>query len=143
MATIKSYTDLQQSKKLVKILPLESADMTYYACVKDWRGNPVEPKWGKPVTLTKEELALPRSNFQEYEYLPCWSLAALLEQLPYELCDDYGNSSYLEINKENDVYQLVYTDPYGEFESIETDRCEHFVDACVAMVIKIKELNLL
>lgn len=29
MATIKSYTDLEQSKKLAKILPLESADMHY------------------------------------------------------------------------------------------------------------------
>jgi hypothetical protein len=31
MATIKSYTDLQQSKKLAKILPLESADYHYIA----------------------------------------------------------------------------------------------------------------
>ena len=26
---MKAYTDLEQSKKLAKILPLESADMTY------------------------------------------------------------------------------------------------------------------
>ena len=29
MTTIKSYSDLQQSKKLAKILPLKSADMYY------------------------------------------------------------------------------------------------------------------
>ena len=29
MATIKAYTDLEQSKKLAEILPLESADMIY------------------------------------------------------------------------------------------------------------------
>lgn len=29
MATIKSYTDLEQSKKLAEILPIESADMHY------------------------------------------------------------------------------------------------------------------
>ena len=29
MATIKSFTDLQQSKKLAEILPIESADMYY------------------------------------------------------------------------------------------------------------------
>ena len=29
MATIKSYTDIEQSKKLAEILPLESADMGY------------------------------------------------------------------------------------------------------------------
>ena len=77
------------------------------------------------------------------EVLPCWSLAALLEQLHYELCDDDGNPSYLKMNKEDDIYQLVYTDPYGEFENIETDRYEHFVDACYEMILKLKELNLL
>ena len=143
MATIKSYTDIEQSKKLAEILPLDSADMTYYACVKDWRGNPVEPKWGKPTNLTKEELVLPCANFQKYEYIPCWSLAALLEQFPYELCDDDGNSSYLQINKEDDVYQLVYADPYGDFESIEIDRYEHFVDACYEMIMKLHEQKLL
>ena len=29
MATIESYTDLEQSKKLAEILPLESSDMHY------------------------------------------------------------------------------------------------------------------
>lgn len=29
MATIKAYTDLEQSKKLAEILPVESADMYY------------------------------------------------------------------------------------------------------------------
>ena len=31
MATIKSYTDIEQSRKLAKILPIESADMRYQA----------------------------------------------------------------------------------------------------------------
>ena len=30
MATIKSYTDLKQSKKLAERLPLESADMNWH-----------------------------------------------------------------------------------------------------------------
>ena len=30
MATIKSYTDIEQSKKLAEMLPLESADMLFY-----------------------------------------------------------------------------------------------------------------
>ena len=29
MATIKSYTDIEQSRKLAKFLPIESADMYY------------------------------------------------------------------------------------------------------------------
>ena len=119
---MKSYSDLQQSKKLAEILPLESADMYY----------PIEgasPKFGVALSIS--------SN------IPCWSLAALLEQLPYEVCDNDGNSLYLEINKEDDVYQLAYIDPYGFTENIYPDMHEHFVDACVAMVEKLKELNLL
>lgn len=126
MATIKSYSDLQQSKKLAEILPLESADMRYapFGDTHPW-------VWDEEVKLL------------EKDSVPCWSIASLLEQFPYELCDDDGNSSYLQMNKEDDVYQLVYTDPYGDFESIETDRYEHFVDACMAMIENLHELKLL
>jgi len=61
MATIKSYTDIEQSRKLVKILPIESADMYY----------PIEgasPKFGVAISIL---------------HIPCWSLAALLSVLPY------------------------------------------------------------
>ena len=127
MATIKSYTDIEQSKKLAGFLPLESADMCWYLATK-----------GNPKVMFNEGY----NKYGDFE-LPCWSLAALLEQIPYELCDDDGNSSYLQINKEDDVYQLVYEDPYGDFESIETDRHEFFVDACVAMIEKLHELKML
>ena len=36
MATIKSYTDKKQSKKLAEILPIESADGFY-----EWQENPI------------------------------------------------------------------------------------------------------
>ena len=123
MATIKSYTDLDQSKKLAEILPIESADMWY--------------------SIVDDEPFVCLERHYEYEQIPCWSLASLLEQFPYELCDDDGNSLYLEINKEDDVYQLVYADRYGDFESIETDSYEHFVDACYEMIIRLNELKML
>lgn len=132
MATIKSYTDIEQSKKLAEILPLESADMYYTpSLIKGHTGY---------FPHLKRKLLI---DWDIEQAIPCWSLASLLEQLPYELCDDDGNSSYLQMNKEDDVYQLVYTDHHGDFESIETDRHEHFVDACVDMIIKLNELNLL
>ena len=136
MATIKSYSDLQQSKKLAEILPLESADMKWYFW-KDEIDAPKTPTFGYSKTAAE--------SYKDTEavYLPCWSLASLLEQFPYELCDDDGNSSYLQMNKEDDVYQLVYEDPHGDFESIETDRYEHFVDACVEMILKLKGFNIL
>lgn len=126
MATIKSFTDLQQSKKLAEILPLESADM--YRVFE----NNAEPRafYGKPSTAY-------------FVCEPCWSLAALLEQLPYELCDDDGNSYYLSMNKDDDMYQLFYSDRYGEFDDIETDIYKYFVDACYEMIIRLNELNLL
>ena len=126
MSTIKSYTDIEQSKKLAEILPLDSADMS-------WVSNGL----GKPFART-----IPIKGNPE-ELCACWSLTALLEQLHYELCDDDGNSVYLQIDKEDDVYQLIYKDPYGDFESIETDRYEHFIDACYELILKLHELNLL
>ena len=58
MATIKAYTDLEQSKKLAEILPPESADMYY-----DRYGTP------RPADI------------------PCWSLAALLDVIPKHIKD--------------------------------------------------------
>ena len=63
MRTIKSYTDILQSKKLAEILPTESADM-YYAC-----GARV------PDIMIGSK--------QDYRcYTVCWSLAALLSIMP-------------------------------------------------------------
>jgi hypothetical protein len=126
MATIKSFTDIPQSQILAKILPHESADMHY----RDWK------------RMTKSIRIAHVGSAGEND-LPCWSLASLLEQIPYEVCDDDGNSSYLQINKDDDMYQLEYTDPSEIFESIETNRYEHFVDACVEMIEKLHKLNLL
>lgn len=133
MATIRAFTTIEQSRKLAEILPLDSSDMRI--------GNYV----GKSgmVDGTNIHYYPKGESFGAPEIINAWSLAALLEQLPYELCDDDGNSLYLEINKEDDIYQLVYADRYGDFESIETDRYEHFVDACYEMVIRLRELNLL
>ena len=145
MATIKSYTDVSQSKKLTEILSPESADMRYgYIAPYDYSDRMYDG--GYDEIPYPEDFLIKNPNFSANEYdaeLPCWSLASLLEQLPYEVCEDDGNSLYLEINKEDDIYQLVYADRYGDFESIETDRHEHFVDACYEMVVRLRELNLL
>lgn len=65
---MKSFTDLEQSKKLAEFLPLESADMGwYYSC------NPQAAR-NQMWLGTKPENA----------DIPCWSLAALLEVIPKE-----------------------------------------------------------
>lgn len=141
MTTIKSFTDIEQSKKLAEILPPDSADMTYDAITEGMRERMIIKDWQAKIGL---DIAIKENRFSYRNgyVVPCWSLAALLEQLPYEVCDDNGKSLYLQINKEDDVYQLEYTGTYEGF-GIETDRYEHFVDACVSMILKLNELNLL
>lgn len=62
MATIKSYTDLSQSKTLSKILPLESADMYW--------------------SFTNIKLMDDDYNPNVVQHIPAWSLAALLKLIP-------------------------------------------------------------
>lgn len=62
---MKSYTDLEQSKKLAEMLPLESADM--YRVFEN--NSETRVYYGK----------LPTAYFV---CEPCWSLAALLSVLP-------------------------------------------------------------
>lgn len=36
MATIKAYTDINQSKRLAEILSIETADMYYFTIIRDY-----------------------------------------------------------------------------------------------------------
>lgn len=69
---IKSYTDLEQSKKLAEIIPPETADMEYLA-IKE-TGELVGA-----VPFVKDDSEIEDSAYSHtYERIPCWSLAALL-----------------------------------------------------------------
>ena len=71
MAKIKSYTDINQSRKLAEILPLESADMCY---VND----------GTAIKIDANSYSVRYSMWKDcvVAIIPCWSLAALLSVLP-------------------------------------------------------------
>jgi len=112
MATIKSYTDIEQSKKLAEILPLESADMS-------WVSN----GFGKPFART-----IPIKGDPE-ELCGCWSLAALLGVLP-----DYT----LQTNTDGTVFVVCESK-----KPMISDAYDNPVDACVAMIERLHELNLL
>ena len=134
MATIKSFTSLEQSRKLAKILPLESADML----IGNYVGKSGIVDGTNIHYYTKGEI------LSAPQIIEAWSLAALLEQLPCEICDDKGNSANISIYKEKDKYKLVYNSSfYEDFDAIETDFHENLVDACVAMIESLHELNLL
>jgi len=140
MATIKSYTDLEQSKKLAEILPLESADMFY-------NEEPEDESYPKDIVDTKYPMILREGDirFLEEYGIPCWSLAALLGVLP--------NSENISTTLSKGGYKistLEYTNSWFvdyEDETNSLNNCvtsaDNPVDACVAMIEKLNELKML
>jgi hypothetical protein len=113
---MKSYTDLEQSKKLTEILPRESADMEYMFLKRD--GSKVSN-----VPFVKDGFEEPECC---YTFIPCWSLAALLGVLPSATLDS-SNDHYYRLNC-MERYIQWYDSP---------------IDACYEMIIRLHELNLL
>lgn len=118
---MKSYTDIEQSKKLAEILPLDSADMCYiqdllagckYGEYRPYIGN-IIPAYGQ-------------------DKIKCWSLAALLDILPDRTC----------------VYKKTCKDGRVKYKGV-VKGCKELilkdnpVDACYEMIIKLHEQNLL
>lgn len=125
----KIYTSIEQSKQLAEILPHESADMFY--------------------------LKIPNSSSIGYNYsdlpyfaslgmkdnLPAWSLTALLDFLKpnvtLEHNEDHGwkVESYYVIDKPDSILQPIKAiNGFSEDEPI---------DACVNMILKLNEENLI
>lgn len=73
MLTTKAYTDLEQSKKLAEILPLESADM--------WYSYYGDSKYNHTIAYKGEQWFLCQTRNSSHSDIPCWSLAALLSVL--------------------------------------------------------------
>lgn len=125
---MKSYTDLEQSKKLAEILPIESADMVY-----------IDTGYCSRV--------LPSNDIDANSYptiCPCWSLASLLDQLDDVIYDKEDSQWKLIIKKENVQYDLYYLIVYGEQKNIELDRFyDNLIDCCYEMILKLKERNLI
>ena len=145
MATIKSFTDISQSKVLAKILPIESADMYYqYVLPKSSKikhipavGNPINAlEWyNKGYTFGgKEPITL-----DEY-CVPCWSLAVLISVLP-QFIEFKGDKYYLRFMKEYVEYANDEISITGRY--LHTTGNDNLVDACYEMILKLHELNLL
>ena len=77
MATIKSFTSLEQSRRLGKFLPNESADMYY----REWKRDTKNIRIANVGTADESDL-------------PCWSLAALLNTLPSATLDSSNDHHY-------------------------------------------------
>ncbi len=114
MAKIKSFTDIEQSRKLAEILPLESADMCYVE-EEELQGYHME-------TVYTETLHTP---YHDKKCIPCWSLAALLKLIP----DFNMFKRTIECKIETTNHSIYKT-------------CD-LVDAAFEMIIKLNKLNLL
>jgi len=126
MVTIKSYTDIEQSRKLAEILPIESADMRYgYIAPYDYSDRMYDGGYDE-IPYPKDFL-IKNPNFSANEYdseLPCWSLTALLGVLPSATLDT-SNDHYCRIH-----CMERYTEWY-----------DNAVDACIAMIFKLRKLK--
>lgn len=132
MATIKAYTDLEQSKKLAEILSIESADMYYLY----WKENDLLVNTQPFVEDGYEK----REN-GPYKYLNCWSLSALLDLMP----KIHGERPRLDTGRiQTEKYYVEY--PYHESTKNDwysTKLCDSAVDACYEMIMNLHELKML
>lgn len=146
MATIKSFTSLEQSKVLAKILPLESADMCW--CNNSIKGVNYTDEFSANLYTVKEMKKLfdtTLNGWDKYwELIPCWSLQALLDEIPYTIMNKQQEDLKLHIEKDGLQYYLFYENEYnGDMFEIETDMYDNMIDACVEMIIKLHEQKLL
>lgn len=134
MATIKAYTDLEQSKKLAEFLPIKSADMFYLH----------ENNQAKTMSPSKLSEIL---NVSKPQVIPCWSLAALFDILPKDEGIDCSISfGYYNGKGEYIEKWLCAFEKEGETTDdfiIETIDGDNPIDACVAMIECLHKLNLL
>ena len=121
---MKSYTDLEQSKRLAEILPLESADMCYPLPCED--GD-------KPL--------LEQGGFGS---TPSWSLAALYSILPNNKKETTTLSRggwKIEPVEYLDNWWCEYE--YDSHTKDFTVSADNPIDACVELIIKLHEQKLL
>lgn len=128
---MKSYTDLEQSKKLAEILPLDSADMGWDVFADD-----------SVRCLPINDWDLNKDGSSGVKFIPAWSLAALFNYL----CEiDFFPE--IDADESGVTMNINYYD--GEDESLLVPihnikvKAESFIDACVEMIFTLKEKDLL
>ena len=139
---MKSHTDLEQSKKLAEILPIEGADHHYVRKTCDSMGNPVDGKWsipkyGNPNSSHANYMVM---GFMNYEIISCWSLAALFNVIPKHI-KDYN---VLRIDISENDFAIWYDEVgFGVNNDLPDITADNPIDACVEMILKLYEQKLL
>jgi hypothetical protein len=128
---MKSYTDIEQSRKLAEFLPIESADCywNYDEMQKFHRISWFEDGYNKESQLMFNE-----------NNVCAWSLTALMAIIPYNV--SFNKAVYrLKLIKYSDHWEC-YHENFGTV-STEIFKADNPVDACVAMIKKLHELKIL
>ena len=128
MATIKSYTDLEQSKVLAYILPLESADMYYEKGI----GDNYRIDFGNYADMSISK------NLLHIDAIPCWSLSALLNILA-KIASEIDDDGSANLSSFMGQWSVNMFDCPIEA----TDNYDNPVDACYNLIIKLHEKDLL
>lgn len=142
MATIKAYTDIEQSKKLAEILPIDIADMWYSIY-----GN---PKYNPTIAYKGEQWFLCQIRISRHIDIPCWSLAALLKLIPKHILRKdkihYGQAFIPSFRWEITPTAIYYTDGNDIMDHVSFRYGENnieLIDAVFKMICWLKENNLL
>ena len=118
---MKAYIDIEQSKKLAEILPIESADFHFSANLSP-KGYLEKPIWGN-------------SEYADYSAFPCWSLAALLDILPETIEDEFAEYELqIDMTYKKPEYVRLCDCHHSDFPSWEWDKKE-LLDNIVEAVI--------
>ncbi len=111
---MKSYTSLEQAKKLAKILSDKTADMCW------------ERIYDEDHMLSDYRVELLPYRLYSGLGVPCWSLAALITVLPASTID----------SSEGHYFRVHCQQKFSEWH-------DNPVDACYEMITRLNELNLL
>ena len=138
---MKTHTDIEQSKKLAEILPIESADMYWFNRHIDLTETKYEvfviDKSDKHIDFFKSYAVAVDNN----EIIPCWSLAALLDFLKPNVIlkhEEYVGWKILEyIIKENQNSIL------SNIKCVQASSEDNSIDACYNMIIELNKMGLL
>lgn len=120
---MKSYTDIEQSNKLAKMLPPESADM-YYPNRVGMDNYPLLVEWKNGNKLLSQEI-------------PCWSLAALLAVIDNTKDEVF----FYDLQHDMILGWMIDVEGGGWYE--ETDFFDNPVDACCEMIVKLHKQKML
>ena len=138
MAKLKAYTDLEQSRKLAEILQPKSADMIWYGVYRGMDGKirllRDEHNELGVIAINEETCkTLFRLGDEYVNWLPCWSLAALLAVLSFPVLRydiEDGEGGWIVGCEKNDKGYLSY---YRD----------NPVDTCYEMILRLHEQNLI